>query len=158
MEKTLVIFKPDAVQRGLVGEIMSRFEKKGLKIVALEMRHLDDTIVSEHYKEHREKYFYNTLKKFIQAAPVVLMTLEGLDCVAVVRSMVGKTNGREANNGTIRSDYSMSTSYNCIHASASVDEANEEIKRFFDPSEVMDYTLLMQEYTYAMDELEGGNK
>ncbi|HET7673140.1 MAG TPA: nucleoside-diphosphate kinase, partial [Candidatus Saccharimonadales bacterium] len=119
MEKTLIIAKPDAVQRGLVGEIIRRLELKGLKLIGIKMLSLSSELLQEHYKEHLEKDFYTGLEAFMKSSPVVVMAWEGYECVNSVRVIVGATNPREADAGTIRGDMSIGTGRNLIHASDS---------------------------------------
>ncbi len=151
MERTLILFKPDALQRGIVGEILSRFEKKGLKIVAMKMLKMDAEKVREHYAHLADKPFFPALEKFM-THPIIAAVLEGKDAVAVVRKMVGATNAREAEPGTIRGDYSMSISKNVIHASESREVAEEEIRRFFDEKEIFSWER-NEYWFYAEDEL-----
>lgn len=132
MDRTLVICKPDAVERGLVGEIISRFERKGLHLVAVELRHLDEEVLSVHYEEHLEKPFYGDLVSFMSRSPVVVMVVEGPeDTYAVVRSMMGATNPRESAPGTIRGDYGLIVTENLVHGSDSPESAEREISIFF---------------------------
>lgn len=153
MEKTLVILKPSAVIRGLMGEVISRFEKKGLIIAGMKMVQLDDKILAEHYAHLVERPFFPLLKKSMMASPVVVMCVRGVDAVAVVRAMTGATNSRKAEPGTIRGDYSMSGQQNIVHASDSVENAEIELARFFDKSEIFDFKPAMLEYLYAEDEI-----
>ena len=132
MDRTLVICKPDAVERGLVGEIISRFERKGLHLVAVELRHLDEEVLSVHYEEHLDKPFYGDLVSFMSRSPVVVMVVEGPeDTFAVVRSMMGATNPRESAPGTIRGDYGLIVTENLVHGSDSPESAQREIGIFF---------------------------
>ncbi len=153
LQKTLIILKPDAVKRGLVGKILARFEEKGIKIVAMKMVQLNREILEKHYAEHKGKPFYESLVSFMQSGPVVLAVLEGFNAIEVVRKMVGATNGREAEPGTIRGDYSMSQQNNLIHASADTSVAEREIKLFFKEDELLDYKA-SERIVYAKDELE----
>ena len=153
MEHTLVILKPSAVIRGLMGEVISRFEKKGLIIAGMKMVQLDDKILAEHYAHLVERPFFPLLKKSMMASPVVVMCVRGVDAVAVVRAMTGATNSRKAEPGTIRGDYSMSGQQNIVHASDSVENAEIELARFFDKSEIFDFKPAMLEYLYAEDEI-----
>lgn len=153
MEKTLVIFKPSAVVRGLVGEVLSRFEKKGLQIVGMKMMQLDEAILREHYSHLVEKPFFPLILDSMMASPVIVMCLEGKDAIKVVRLMTGATNGREALPGTVRGDYCMSNQANIVHASSSPEDAEAEIKRFFKPEEIMAYTPFNLKFLYAEDEL-----
>jgi len=153
MQITLVILKPSAVQRGILGEVITRFEKKGIQIVAMKMMRLTDEILEEHYAHLLDKPFYGRIKESMQASPVVVMALKGVDVVNVVRKLSGVTNGRDATPGTIRGDYSMSVQENIVHASDSVETAAAELKRFFSEDEIFDYTLQLMPSVYANDEL-----
>lgn len=139
MERTLIIAKPDAVQRGLVGEIISRLERKGLKLIGLKMISLDSTLLQAHYAEHIEKPFYAGLEEFMKSSPVVVMAWEGYQCVNSVRILVGATNPREAAAGTVRGDFSIGTGRNLIHASDSKESGEAEVTRFFTNDEVFTY-------------------
>ncbi len=136
MERTFVAIKPDAVQRGLIGEIIQRFEKKGFKIIALKMIHLDEEMASKHYAEHKGKPFYDNLVRFITSGPVVAMVLQGENTVALVRKMMGSTNPQNAEPGTIRSDYAQITERNVVHGSDSPESAKREISIFFNETEL----------------------
>ncbi len=132
MDRTLVICKPDAVERGLVGEIISRFESKGLNLVAVQLRSLDEETLSVHYSEHVEKPFYGDLVAFMSRSPAMVMVVEGPeDTYAVVRSMMGATNPRESAPGTIRGDYGLIVTENLVHGSDSLESAEREIGIFF---------------------------
>jgi len=132
MDRTLVIAKPDAVERGLVGEIVARFERRGLKVVALEMRLIDEATAARHYEEHHGKPFYGDLLSFITRGPAVLIVVEGPeDTWKVVRTMMGATNPREADPGTIRGDLGIIFTENLIHGSDSAESAKREIGIFF---------------------------
>ena len=150
-ERTLVILKPDALQRGILGQIIERFERKGLKIVGLKMAKLSEKILANHYSHHRKKPFFKNLKEYMKFSPVVLMVLEGLEAVSVVRKIVGATKGFEAEAGSIRGDFALGTR-NIVHASDSKEVAKEEIKRFFSKKEIFDYPRLIEEIIYAEDE------
>ena len=130
-ERTLVLIKPDAVRRGLVGEVLSRFERKGLAIVALDLRRIDGDLADRHYAEHVERDFYPPLREFITSGPLVAMVLEGDQAIAVVRGLIGATDGRAAAAGTIRGDLSLSNRENLVHASDSAESAAREISIFF---------------------------
>lgn len=138
-ERTLVIIKPDAFQRGLLGQILQRFERKGLKIAGLKMVHLNDVLLEEHYSHHKEKPFFAGLKNFMKQSPCVVVCLEGLEAISVVRTLCGPTSGRAALPGTIRGDFSISTQANIVHASDSVENAEKEIYRFFNHDEIYNY-------------------
>lgn len=152
MEKTLLIFKPSAVQRGLVGDVLSRFERKGLRIAALKMAQLTPEVLRQHYAHLVQKPFYPLIEESMMASPVVLCCLEGVDAVQVVHEMAGATNGRKAQPGTVRGDYCMSNQENIIHTSDSPEAAMAELARFFVPSDYFDYELPVQKYLYAPDE------
>lgn len=153
MQKTVAILKPDALQRGLVGETITRFEKKGLKLMALKMIWATDGVLEEHYAHHKDKPFFSSLKKFMTSAPLICMVWAGKDAVSLVRRMVGATNGRDADLGSLRADYAISTSANLIHVSDSEASAEIEIARFFDKGEIYDWDRLLEPYFYAEDEL-----
>ena len=152
MQKTLVIIKPSAIQRGIAGEIISRFEKKGLQIVGMKMAELSDEILENHYAHLKDKPFFSRIKNSMQASPVILMIVKGVGAVEVVRKMAGVTNGREALPGTIRGDYSVSVQENIVHASDSVETADIEIKRFFRSDEIYEYPQQLLPNIYANDE------
>ena len=152
MEKTLIILKPSAVQRGLVGKVLNRFEQKGLVIAGLKMMTLDDSILREHYAHLVDRPFFPSLVKSMTATPVIVGAIAGKDAVSVVRAMVGVTNSRNAAPGTIRGDFGMSGQENIIHASDSVENAVIEINRFFKENEIFDYETLTLGAIYAADE------
>jgi len=152
MERTLIIVKPDALQRNLLGEIIHRFERKGLKVVGLKMMAIDDLKINEHYAHHQDKPFFVNLKKYMQSSPVVVMAIEGVEVVNAVRLIVGPTKGREADAGSIRGDFAMSTQCNIVHASDSLETAQKEIKRFFKEEELFDYKKMDLEWVYGNDE------
>lgn len=141
MEQTLVILKPNAVQRELVGELITRFERRGMKITAMKMIRITRGMAEEHYREHRGRDFYEDLIAFITSGPSVLMILESLDAVKIVRATVGATNPAEADPGSIRGDFATSPGHNMIHASDSSESAQREIQLFFGPDEIQDYKL-----------------
>lgn len=153
MEQTFVILKPSTIQRGLVGEVINRFQHKGLIIAGIKMMQLDEDILRVHYAHLVDRPFFPSLVKSMTRNPVIVMVLEGKDCVAVVRSMVGATNSRNAAPGTIRGDFGMSGQENIVHASDSPENAVIEINRFFKPEEVFSYNMLTLPCTYAPDEL-----
>lgn len=152
MQKTLVILKPSAIQRGIAGEIISRFEKKGLQIVGMKMAELSDEILENHYAHLKNKPFFSRIKNSMQTSPVILMVVKGVGAVEVVRKMTGVTNGREALPGTIRGDYSVSVQENIVHASDSIENADIEIKRFFSEDEIFEYPQQLLPNIYANDE------
>jgi len=138
-EKTLVLIKPDGVQRGLVGTVISQLERRGLKIVALKMLRIDQRLASQHYHEHQKRPFYKSLIEFITSSPVVAMVFEGPDAVTLVRKTMGATNPLEASPGTIRGNMGVTINKNIIHGSDSLESANKEIALFFQPAEILDY-------------------
>lgn|SRR5574343_573283 len=148
-EKSLIIIKPDAIQRNLVGEIIHRFERKGLKIIGLKMMTVEDTLVEEHYAHIKDKPFFPGIKNFMQSSPVVVMALEGINAVSAIRTIVGPTKGFEAAGGTIRGDYSMSMQSNIVHASDSVENGLSEVDRFFKKDELFTYKKIDVEFIYA---------
>lgn len=152
MERTLIIAKPDAVQRGLVGEIISRLENKGLKLTGLKMASLDEAILRLHYAEHIEKPFYAGLEAFMKSSPVVLMVWEGFECVESVRTIVGATNPRQAAPGSIRGDLAIGVGRNLIHASDSKASGEREVKLFFEAGELFDYDK--GEYLHLYEDFE----
>lgn len=152
MERTLVILKPGTLQRGLVGEVISRFEKRGLKLVAMKMKQLDSGILDEHYSHLKERPFFPWLKAGMMAAPVILCCWEGFEAVKTVREMAGATNSRKAAPGTIRGDYGMSSQENIVHTSDSPENARIELDRFFSPEDYCEYPSPLRQYLYAPDE------
>ena len=152
MERTLVLLKPSTVQRAVIGEIISRFEKKGLRIAGMKMMQLTDEILNEHYSHLVKKPFFPSLKASMMKTPVVAMCLEGVDAIAVVRYITGYTNGRKADPGTIRGDYCMSNQQNIVHASDSPEAAVIELARFFRPGEIYDLGNMNLDRLYATDE------
>jgi len=153
MERTFVILKPSTLQRGLVGEVISRFEKKGLKLVALKMYRFTKEKCAQHYSHLVNKPFYPIIESSMMAAPVILCCWEGIDAVRVVREMTGATNGRNAAPGTLRGDYCMSHQENVVHASDSLETAALELERFFTPEDYFEYTSPLFDFLYAKDEL-----
>ena len=140
MEQTLIIFKPSAIGRALVGKVLSRFEQKGLIVTGMKMMKLSEEILKEHYAHLVDKPFFPNILASMTATPVIVACLKGVDAINVVRSMTGATNGRQAAPGTIRGDFSNVTQENLIHASSSPEDAQAEIKRFFKDDEIFDYT------------------
>jgi len=141
MERTLVLLKPDAVQRRLVGRIISRFEDKGLKIVGMKLMQVTRELAERHYAEHREKPFFSELVSFITSSPIVAMVVEGPGAIDEVRRLMGKTDPREAAPGTIRGDYGLSITQNLVHGSDSPESAAREIPIFFSEGELLDYSM-----------------
>ncbi|MEM4348242.1 MAG: nucleoside-diphosphate kinase [Candidatus Anstonellaceae archaeon] len=155
MERTLIILKPDCVQRGLCGEVLSRFEKRGFSIVGLKMIQLDQKTLKEHYAHIADKPFFPGIQKFMSSTPVIVAVIEGKEAVETVRAMCGPTNSRKAPSGTIRGDYGLSMQCNIIHASDSAETAKKEIERFFAPNEIYAYRRLLEDFTYSPEEKEG---
>ena len=153
MERTLVLLKPDAVQRGLVGPILTRFEKKGLKIVGLKLRSFPLELIQEHYAVHRERPFYANLVDFMTSGPVVALALEGKHAIEVVRGMMGATDAAKAAPGTIRGDWGLSFSRNLVHGSDSPEAAATELALWFgDAAEVAEWTPVTEQWTYSVAE------
>jgi nucleoside-diphosphate kinase len=149
MEQTLVILKPDAVQRGLVGAIVARFEAKGLKLAGMKLMRISRELAERNYAVHRGKDFYEPLLAFMTAGPVVAMVLEGNDAVRVARALMGSTFGPDAQPGTIRGDFGLSKRYNLVHGSDSAASAQQEIALFFAPGEILEYQRAGDAWTYA---------
>ncbi|WP_321333528.1 nucleoside-diphosphate kinase [uncultured Bacteroides sp.] len=152
IEKTLVILKPCTLQRGLVGEIIHRFERKGLHLTGMKMIQLTDEILNEHYSHLRGKSFFQRVKDSMMAAPVIVCCFEGVDAIQVIHALAGPTNGRQAMPGTIRGDYSMSCQENIVHTSDSPETAVTELNRFFKPEEIFNYKQVTFDFLYACDE------
>ena len=149
MERTLVLVKPDGVQRGLIGEIVARFERKGLKVVGLRLLNVPRPMAEEHYAVHAGKPFYEGLVEFITSGPVAAVALEGPDAIATVRRLVGKTMPNEADPGTIRGDLGVSALRNLIHASDAPDTATAELKLWFGEGQVLDYERAIDTWIVA---------
>ncbi len=152
MQRSVVLVKPDGVQRGLIGEIVTRFERKGLKLVGLKMMYLTDEILDQWYVHHKEKPFFGSLKHFMMSSPIVAMLWEGYESIDTVRKLVGITKGREAECGSIRGDFAMSQSNNLIHASDSVEGAKKELDLVFEPSEIFEYDKDDYLHVYSQEE------
>lgn len=148
MEQTFVMVKPDGVQRGIIGSIITRFETKGYKLVAAKLEKLPEGRVNEQYREHLEKPFFPSLKQYIMGDPCFLMIWEGKNVVAVTRKIIGATNPQEATPGTIRGDYAIDIGRNVIHASDSVESAQREIKIHFGSTEIVQYTRVEEKVLY----------
>jgi nucleoside-diphosphate kinase len=153
MERTLVLIKPDGLQRNLIGEIIHRFERKGLKIIGMKMISIDDLNVEEHYKKYVNKPFFKSLKDFMQSSPVIALALEGLEAVSAIRLITGDTKGRDADAGTIRGDLAMGGQTNLVHVSDPNEDPASEIKRFFKDKELFQYKKVDMRYLYSPDEL-----
>jgi len=154
MQRSVVLVKPDGLQRSLVGQIISRFERKGLKLLAIKMMRLNDQVLDQWYAHHKEKPFFGEIKKFMTSTPVIAMLWEGIDCVKAVRKLSGVTLGRAAEAGSIRGDFSMSQQLNLIHASDSEETAGKEEKIIFDKDEIFDYDKGEYLYVYSVEERE----
>ncbi|MDG2391092.1 MAG: nucleoside-diphosphate kinase [Planctomycetaceae bacterium] len=151
-ERSLILVKPDGVQRRLIGAIVTRIENRGLKIVGMKMLNVTPELAGEHYAEHIEKPFYPLLEEFITAAPVVALAVEGPEAISVMRGMMGTTNGRESAPGTIRGDYGVSRQMNLIHGSDGPEAAARELGIYFKPEELVDYEPTLGEWVCADDE------
>jgi nucleoside-diphosphate kinase len=153
VERTLVLIKPDALQRGLVGRIITRLEEKGLKITGIKFMSLSDELLNEHYSHIADKPFFPGTRAFMQMTPVIAICIEGLDSVDTVRRICGITKSREADPGTIRGDWAMSVQANLVHASDSIETAQKEVARFFKESELFEYDSMMLRAIYSEDEV-----
>ncbi|MDD5186538.1 MAG: nucleoside-diphosphate kinase [Paludibacter sp.] len=153
MEKTLVIVKPGAIQRGLIGEVIQRFERKGLQLCGMKMIQLTDEILIEHYAHLAQRSFFKRIKDSMKVTPVIVCCWKGLDAVHIVHEMAGKTNGREAAQGTIRGDFSVSVQENIIHTSDTLENAKVELARFFNNDEIFDFEQSGLNFLYANDEI-----
>jgi nucleoside-diphosphate kinase len=147
MERTLILFKPDAVQRGLSGEILSRFERKGLKIAGMKLMQISQDLAAKHYEAHKERPFYPGLVQFMTSSPVVALALEGIGAIAVCRKLMGATFGSDAEAGTIRGDYGVSRSFNLVHGSDSPEAAERELSLFF-PEGLVEYDYAAYNWIY----------
>src|SRR5687767_15951395 len=150
MEKTLIILKPDTVQRGLVGEIITRFEKKGLQLAGMKLMRIPASLAEQHYAPHKRKPFYPGLVKFMTSSPVLVLALAGKDAITIARKMMGATFGSKAEPGTIRGDYGVSNSFNLIHGSDSPEAAQRELGLFFKKDELLDWAPASQQWVYDM--------
>ncbi len=148
MEKTLIILKPDTLQRGLAGRIISRFEDKGFHILALKAMSVSQDLAEKHYAVHKEKPFYGRLIQYITSSPVVVMVLQANNAIAVARKLMGATFGSNAEPGTIRGDFGLSNSFNLIHGSDSSEAAETEIALYFKPEDLLDYERSVDWWTY----------
>lgn len=151
-ERTLILIKPDAIQRGLVGQIVERFERKGLKLIGMKMMRLDEAILREHYAHIADKPFFPGVSTFMSSSPVIAMCWEGLEVVNAVRILCGITKARAAEAGSLRGDFAMSVSCNVVHASDTVENAAKEVKRFFKQDELFEYAKTEYEHVYGEDE------
>ena len=148
MEKSFVMMKPDAVSRRLIGKILTRFEEKGLQIIAIKMLHIDENLAKKHYGEHIEKPFFNDLVNYITSSPSLAMIIKGDDAISLIRKIVGATNPKEADLGTIRGDFAIDMGRNVIHASDSSKSALREISLFFNDNEICDYSIVDNYWIY----------
>jgi len=148
-EQALIIIKPDAIQRNLLGDIISRFEKKGLKIIGMKMIQLEDALLEAHYTHIKDKPFFEGIKNFMKSSPVIVMALSGINAVSSIRIIVGPTKGYEADAGSIRGDLSLSVQSNVVHASDSLESAKDEVARFFKDEELFEYKKQDFDYIYA---------
>lgn len=148
IQKSFVMMKPDAVSRRLMGKILSRFEEKGLQIIAVKLMQIDEELAKTHYGEHADKPFFEDLVTYITSSPSLAMVIKGEDAISTIRKMVGATNPLEADLGTIRGDFAMDTGRNIIHASDSPESAEREINLFFDESEICDYSIVDNIWIY----------
>lgn len=152
MERTLILLKPDTIQRRLAGQIISRFEDKGLNFVAMKLLRVTPELAKKHYAEHVEKGWYPTLEQFITGGPIIAAIVEGLEVIRVVRDMLGATSGLKAAPGTIRGDYSSSRQMNLVHASDGPEAAKREIELYFKPEEIVEFTPTITPWLKAGDE------
>jgi nucleoside-diphosphate kinase len=150
MERTLIILKPDAIQRGLCGQILTRFESKGLQIVGMKFMKIPTTLAETHYEPHKGKPFYPGLVKFMTSSPVIVLALAGKDAINIARKMMGKTFGSQAEPGTIRGDFGVSNSFNLIHGSDSPESATRELGLFFKPDELIEWAPASQGWVYDL--------
>lgn len=150
MERTLIILKPDAVQRGLCGEIITRFERKGLQVVGMKAMRIPQQTAETHYAPHKGKPFYEGLVKFMTSSPVVVVALQGKDAINISRKLMGATFGSKAEPGTIRGDFGVSNSFNLIHGSDSPESATRELGLFFKPEELVEWAPTIQSWVYDM--------
>ena len=153
-QQSVVLVKPDALQRGLLGEIIHRFERKGIKLIGLKMMRLTDEILDKWYAHHKDKAFFGDLKAFMKSSPVVAMLWEGIDAIKVVRKIVGATSGREAEAGSIRGDFSISQQLNLIHASDAEATAEKERNLIFTDEEIINWQSAEEALHYSREELE----
>lgn len=150
METTLIILKPDAVQRGLMGQIIGRFEEKGLQIVGCKMMQISGELAAKHYESHKGKPFYDGLVKFMTSSPVLVLAIRGVGAIAISRKMMGATFGSNAEPGTIRGDFGVSNSFNLIHGSDSPEAAERELSLFFAQGEVQNFDRAVESWVYDL--------
>ena len=150
MERTLIILKPDAIQRGLAGKIITRFEEKGLQVAGMKLLMISEELAAKHYAPHKGKPFYEGLVRFMTSSPVIVMALQGKGAIEIARKMMGATFGFKAEPGTIRGDYGVSSSFNLIHGSDSAESATRELGLFFKTDELLDWSPASQGWVYDM--------
>ena len=148
METSLVLIKPDAVQRGLAGEIISRLEEKGLKIIAMKMLHMDKDLAQRHYAIHKGKAFFNDLVDFITSSPLIAIVFQGKNAVEIIRQLMGETDPAKAKPGTIRGDFGIDIGHNLVHGSDSLENASKEIDLFFSAEEIFNYNRELDTWIY----------
>ena len=148
MQTSLIILKPDAIQRGLAGQILQRFERKGLRIVGVKLMMVPKELAEKHYAEHKGKPFYDGLIRFVTSSPVMVLAIRGLEAVTVCRTLIGATNGRKADPGTIRGDLGMSGGFNLVHGSDSPESAERELALWFEKSELVDAPRTIEQWVY----------
>lgn len=153
MQTSLIILKPDAVQRGLAGQILQRFERKGLRIVGAKLMLVPRDMAEKHYAEHKGKPFYDGLIKFVTSSPVMVLAIQGLEAIAVCRTLIGATNGRKADPGTIRGDFGMSGGFNLVHGSDSEASAQRELALWFTDNELTDTPRTIEQWVYDPSDL-----
>jgi nucleoside-diphosphate kinase len=148
MERSLVLIKPDAMQRGLAGEIISRLENKGLQIVAMKMLHMDEALAQRHYDVHKGKAFFDDLVSFITSSPIIAIVVQGKNAVEIIRQMMGETDPAKAHSGTIRGDLAIDIGHNLVHGSDSLENASREIALFFSAEEIFSYERALDTWLY----------
>lgn len=153
MEKTLVIVKPCGIRRGLIGEVIQRFERRGLQVCGMKMVQLTDEVLLEHYSHLVQRSYYQRIVDSMKLTPVIIICLTGVEAVHIAHVMAGATNGREAAPGTIRGDYSVSVQENIVHTSDTIENAKLEIDRFFKPEEIFEFEKFVKSVFYSVDEL-----
>lgn len=153
METTLIILKPDAVQRGLMGQILARFERKGLRVVGGKLMQVSKALAETHYAEHKGKAFFDGLITFVTSSPSMVLAVRGVNAIAVCRKLIGATNGQKAEAGTIRGDFGLSGGFNLIHGSDGPESAERELALWFKPAELLEYERTMEQWVYDPSDL-----
>ncbi|UCD21492.1 MAG: nucleoside-diphosphate kinase [Chloroflexota bacterium] len=148
MERSLVLIKPDAIQRGLAGKIISRLEEKGLKIVAMKMSQMDKNLAQRHYAVHKGKAFFDDLVNFITSSPIIAIVFQGINAVEIIRQVIGETDPAKAHSGTIRGDFGIDIGHNLLHGSDSLENASKEIELFFKREEILNYDRELDMWLY----------